>query len=250
MLLATGGIHLDLYVTGYRSIPTIGVLFILQVAGALTLGLAVTAVPRRVVAVSGALFALSTLGGYVLSIWVGLFGFKEVRTTAGIFAGILEVGTFALLGTLAIRPAPRDSLDAKRSPTIDQLFKVGSYLLAPVGIVAALVFAIALIAAPSVPNGAAGPGEKAPSGAVVHVTIHNFSFSPNPTLARPGEMVEVTNHDGVAHTFSAMSGDKSMFTTGPIVPNQTRTVVAPMIPGSYPYHCQIHSFMTGVLVVT
>jgi len=27
MLLATGGIHLDLYLTGYRFIPTIGVLW-------------------------------------------------------------------------------------------------------------------------------------------------------------------------------------------------------------------------------
>jgi hypothetical protein len=69
MLLATGGIHLDLYLTGYRFIPTIGVLFIFQVVGAISLGLAVIAVPRRIVAISGALFALSTLSGYVFSVW-------------------------------------------------------------------------------------------------------------------------------------------------------------------------------------
>src|ERR1700722_6206468 len=97
MLFAAGGIHLDLYLTGYRFIPTIGVLFILQVIGAAVLGLAVIAVPRRIVAISAALFALSTLGGYVLSIWVGLFGFTEVRTTAGIVAGIVEVGAFVVL---------------------------------------------------------------------------------------------------------------------------------------------------------
>jgi hypothetical protein len=34
-------------------------------------------------AAAGAGFALATLGGYLLSVWVGLFGFKEVRTTAG-----------------------------------------------------------------------------------------------------------------------------------------------------------------------
>ena len=87
-LFATGGIHLDLYVTGYRFIPTIGVLFILQVVAAMTLGIVVVAIPRRIAAIAGALFALSTLGGYLLSLWVGLFGFKEVRTTAGIVAGI------------------------------------------------------------------------------------------------------------------------------------------------------------------
>jgi len=36
---------------------------------------------------AGAGFALSTIGGYILSVWIGLFGFKEVRTTAGIVAG-------------------------------------------------------------------------------------------------------------------------------------------------------------------
>ncbi len=249
MLLATGGIHLDLYLTGYRSIPTIGVLFILQVVGAFALGLAVIGVPRRIVAISGALFALSTLGGYVLSVWVGLFGFKEVRTTAGIFAGILEVGASVLLGGLAVWPGRTEPHDERASTITDQLVRMGRRLVAPLGIVAALVLSIALAGAGSAPAGSASPGVEVPSGTVVHVTIQNFAFSPNPVIARPGEKVEITNHDGVAHTFSALPGDKSTFTTGPIVPNQTREVVAPMIAGTYPYHCQIHSFMTGTLVV-
>jgi len=36
----------------------------------------------RLAAAAGAGFALSTLGGYLLSVWAGLFGFTEVRTTA------------------------------------------------------------------------------------------------------------------------------------------------------------------------
>jgi predicted lipoprotein with Yx(FWY)xxD motif len=48
------------------------------------------------------LFALSTLGGYLLSVQVGLFGFREVRTTAGITAGLLEVLAFAPLAVLAV----------------------------------------------------------------------------------------------------------------------------------------------------
>ena len=31
LLIATGAMHLDLYLTGYRTIPTIGWLFLLQV---------------------------------------------------------------------------------------------------------------------------------------------------------------------------------------------------------------------------
>jgi predicted lipoprotein with Yx(FWY)xxD motif len=96
LLAATGGIHLDLYLTGYRTIPTIGWLFLLQVITAFVLAIAVAAnVPLA--APSGALFAIATLGGYLLSLWVGLFGFREVRSTAGIVAGVIEVATFAVL---------------------------------------------------------------------------------------------------------------------------------------------------------
>src|SRR6201993_842407 len=49
LLIATAAIHLDLYPTGYRTIPTIGWLFLLQVIAAFALGLAVLAVPGRLV---------------------------------------------------------------------------------------------------------------------------------------------------------------------------------------------------------
>jgi predicted lipoprotein with Yx(FWY)xxD motif len=105
LLAATGAIHLDLYLTGYRSIPTIGWLFLLQVMTAFGLAAAVLAARSRLAAAAGAGFALATLGGYLLSIWVGLFGFKEIRTTAGIVAGIIEVAAFAALAALAAAPA-------------------------------------------------------------------------------------------------------------------------------------------------
>jgi predicted lipoprotein with Yx(FWY)xxD motif len=108
LLIAVAAIHLDLYVTGYRSIPTIGGLFLFQVIAAFVLGFAVLATGSRLVAAAGALFALATLGGYLLSIWVGLFGFKEVRTTAGIAAGVIEVVAFAVLAVMAVRPRPSD----------------------------------------------------------------------------------------------------------------------------------------------
>jgi predicted lipoprotein with Yx(FWY)xxD motif len=112
LLIATAAIHLDLYLTGYRTIPTIGWLFLLQVIAAFGLGLAVLAIPRRLLTLSrlaagaGAGFALATLGGYLLSVWIGLFGFKEVRTGAGIAAGLVEVAAFVVLAALALAPAP------------------------------------------------------------------------------------------------------------------------------------------------
>ena len=117
LLIATAAIHLDLYLTGYRTIPTIGWLFLLQVIAAFGLGLAVLAIPRRpaaallasrLAAAAGAGFALATLAGYLLSVWTGLFGFKEVRTGAGITAGLLEAAAFAVLAALALAPAPAD----------------------------------------------------------------------------------------------------------------------------------------------
>jgi predicted lipoprotein with Yx(FWY)xxD motif len=106
LLIAVGAIHLDLYVTGYRSIPTIGWLFLLQVIVAFALGVVVLATGSRLAAAAGAGFALATLGGYLLSVWIGLFGFKEVETTAGIAAGVIEVAAFAVLAVLAVRPRP------------------------------------------------------------------------------------------------------------------------------------------------
>jgi predicted lipoprotein with Yx(FWY)xxD motif len=105
LLAATGAIHLDLYLTGYRSIPVIGWLFLLQVIAAFGLAAAVLVSGSRLAAGAGAGFAVSTLGGYLLSVWTGLFGFKEIRTTAGIAAGVIEVAAFAVLAVLALSPA-------------------------------------------------------------------------------------------------------------------------------------------------
>ena len=104
LLVAAGAIHLDLYLTGYRSIPTIGPLFLLQVIAAFVLAAAILVTGNWLIAALGAGFAVSTLGGYLLSLWVGLFGFTEVRTTAGIVAGIIDVAAFATLALAAAVP--------------------------------------------------------------------------------------------------------------------------------------------------
>jgi len=123
LLIATGAIHLDLYLTGYRTIPTIGWLFLLQVIAAFALALAVLVtggrhvIAGRLAAAAGAGFALATLGGYLLSVWIGLFEFKEVRTTAGIVAGVIEVAAFAVLAALALAPAPAPAGGAAAAPS-------------------------------------------------------------------------------------------------------------------------------------
>ncbi len=108
LLFAAAAIHLDLYLTGYRTIPTIGWLFLLQVIAAFAVGALVLATQSRLAAAAGAALALSTLGGYLLALQFGLFGFREVRTTAGIAAGIIEVAAFAVLAICAaVQDSPR-----------------------------------------------------------------------------------------------------------------------------------------------
>jgi len=112
LLVATAAIHLDLYLTGFRTIPTIGPLFLFQVIVGFALALVIlaapfTAVTRRPavdasIAAVGAGYAIATLGGYLLSLWVGLFGFHEIRTTAGTVAGIIEIAAFGVLLGLAV----------------------------------------------------------------------------------------------------------------------------------------------------
>jgi len=120
LLAATGAIHLDLYLTGYRSIPTIGWLFLLQVITAFGLAAGVLATGSRLIAAAGAGFALATLGGYLLSVWVGLFGFTEIRTTAGIAAGVMEVAAFAALAMVAAAPAAATQ-PARQAPSGSRL---------------------------------------------------------------------------------------------------------------------------------
>ncbi len=97
LLLGTGAIHLDLYLTGYSSVATIGPLFLAQVAAAFLLALVVVVVRHPLVLAAGALFALATLAGYLVSVAIGLFGFREVRTTAGVVAGVVEIAAFVVL---------------------------------------------------------------------------------------------------------------------------------------------------------
>jgi len=110
LLAVSAGIHLDLYLTGYRKIPTIGWLFLLQVIVGFVLTIAALVTRSRLAAAASAALALSTLAAYLLAVWIGLFGFKEIRTRAGLAAGLIEVAAFATLALAAfIADSGRDA---------------------------------------------------------------------------------------------------------------------------------------------
>ena len=79
LLIWSAFIHFHLWseADGYRTIPTIGPLFLLQSVTALIIGLGVVAVRRLWAAVIGFGFALTTIAGFLVSVASGLFGFKD-----------------------------------------------------------------------------------------------------------------------------------------------------------------------------
>ena len=104
---AMGLIHLWLWLQGYRDVPVIGALFLINAICAGTLVTALLAVRARLratVAVLAALFTAETLAGLILSLTVGLFGVHEslqtplVPTTLLVeSAGVLVLGITAVL---------------------------------------------------------------------------------------------------------------------------------------------------------
>jgi len=133
LLVALGAIHLDLYLTGYKSIPTIGWLFLLQVITSFVLAVAILVTRHWLAAAAGAGFAISTLGGYLLSLKPGLFGFTEVRTTAGIVAAIIDVAAFAVLATAVIIALNlgRQALLATAAASVVALALTGAFVATP-----------------------------------------------------------------------------------------------------------------------
>lgn len=107
LLGATGAAHVRLWAQGYRDIAVIGPLFLVNAVLALVLLLALLATPARwlgLAAAAGALLEVGTLGGLLLSLTVGLFGFVEtwqaplvVSTVAVEAAGTVLLGGFAVV---------------------------------------------------------------------------------------------------------------------------------------------------------
>ena len=162
LLIATAAMHLDLYLTGFRTIPTIGPLFLFQVIVGFALALAILAAPftpltRRPgidagIAVASAGFAIATLGGYLLTVWVGLFGFHEIRSTAGTVAGILEIAAFGVLLGLAVlvldpqlRGRPGDPAPGRPA----RLPALAAAAISFLTVVAAVVFGVSVATASS-----------------------------------------------------------------------------------------------------
>jgi Ni/Fe-hydrogenase subunit HybB-like protein len=104
---AMGLIHLQVWLDGYRQIPVIGPLFIVNAicSGALVaVLLTVPARLRGLAAIVTALFTAGTLMGLVLSLTVGLFGMHEVLQAPFVVITLVveTAGVIVLLLTAAL----------------------------------------------------------------------------------------------------------------------------------------------------
>ena len=99
LLVWTGWIHLHLWLEGYRQLPTNGPLFLAAALGAFLLAAALIVLPRPVVGLLGAGFLISTIGALVVSINIGLFGFKESGSASFVMLSLVieSIGALGLM---------------------------------------------------------------------------------------------------------------------------------------------------------
>jgi hypothetical protein len=126
LLVWSAYIHFHLWheTGGYRSIPTIGPLFLMQSIVALALGIGVVVVRRLWAALVGLAFAAATIAGFLLSVARGLFGFKDSWLAPfakqAFWVELVAVAVFAVAGALCLvgsdarspSPAPRAGVAA------------------------------------------------------------------------------------------------------------------------------------------
>lgn len=78
------------------------------------------------------------------------------------------------------------------------------------------------------------------------VTILNFAFGPQIVTVKVGTTVHWTNHDTEAHTVTSNTG---AFGSRVLQPGASYSFTFKK-PGTYHYHCSIHPFMTGMVMVS
>jgi plastocyanin len=90
------------------------------------------------------------------------------------------------------------------------------------------------------------PGTGTPTPGNSAITIQNFSFNPNVTTITAGSTVTWTNNDSTAHTIT--SNDSAFTSSAVLSPGQSYSYTFTNT-GTYDYHCAIHTFMTGKIIV-
>jgi plastocyanin len=106
----------------------------------------------------------------------------------------------------------------------------------------ALLIAIAALAVVALQGGRA-VGATAQASGAKSVRIENLAFHPPTLKVKRGGRVAFTNSDNTTHTASSGSFDTKRIAPGKSVAVRFNKR------GTFAYHCKIHSFMKGKIVV-
>lgn len=105
-VLLSAVVHLELWAQGMSAVPMIGPAFLVNAVGGLVIGVALVVWDHALPLLAAIAFGLATLGAYVMSITVGLFGVQEqpggVAATLSAVSEVTAVA-FAVVALLAER---------------------------------------------------------------------------------------------------------------------------------------------------
>ncbi len=96
LLVASGLIHLHLWQIAYRDVPTLKVLFLVQVAAAILAALVLLVTRRLIVVIGSAALMAGTIVGFILARTVGIFGF-HLTFSSGLAYVVLVIEAVAVL---------------------------------------------------------------------------------------------------------------------------------------------------------
>ena len=106
LLVWIAGIHVRLWQEGYKFIPTNGPLFLVDAISAVVLAAAMLVWARPLTGLLAAGFTAGTIGALVISLTVGLFGFKEsIHASFVVESLILESITAIILAVWTVSAA-------------------------------------------------------------------------------------------------------------------------------------------------
>jgi len=111
---AAGGLHLQLWATGYSAVSVIGPLFLLDGIASSLVALALLVSRHPLVAVAGAALELGAIAGLALASTTGLFGFHQAG--AGVGGDILAA--YGTEGFAAVMLAASIGLGWARRPLL------------------------------------------------------------------------------------------------------------------------------------
>jgi len=106
------------------------------------------------------------------------------------------------------------------------------------------------------PTATTAPSRSSPDTSVATtpgtVSIKDYAFSPSPLSLKAGTAATWTNLETdppVEHWIKSDPGQATSFDSGKLAPNASYSFTF-AAPGEYSYHCEIHDFMKGKVVVT